>query len=244
MSFRNRGEGGRDDLAGGRLMKTMLLLLCLSVVCAGQVTLIFTPEPMVVLSALHFRDLGLWTISACNDGAAPIMLAPERFELAAGPRLRIIARERVQAMLERQRERTPASLLMTLAGGGAFVAAGLTGFGPVAAKKEWVASLAWGGALLTQGAGYFKQKIPSLAPFQDSLLKGAVLLGPAECTTRTVFAAKQAGAATFTATIPAAVPAPQVPPSVSRLMMMDANVPGSPYLKIGGRTWVRPYGVP
>lgn len=188
-------------MSGRSVMKTAILLLILAALASGQVTVIYTPEPMVVLSALHFKDLGLWTISACNDSAATVILAPERFQLAAGPRLRIIAPERVQAMLERQRERTPASLVVNLAAGGAFLAAGLTGFGPIAARKEWTAGLAWGGALLTQASGWFKAKVPNLAPYRDSLLTVPIILGPGQCTTKTVFAAKQAGAASFTAKI-------------------------------------------
>jgi hypothetical protein len=166
------------------------LLLLAAVPLFGQVNAQLSPEPMAVLQALRIHTVGLWRLSACNDGPAPVTLAPERFYLAF-PSVRIIDPARAAAILSAGQKATPASQAALWIGRGLAVATMLTGFGPIAASKTVTTSLALGVPAAQWAEKEFQGLTTSLAPYNESLLNAPVQLAPGVCASRTVFAAKQ-----------------------------------------------------
>ncbi len=181
---------------------TWLILFCLLLPATvrAQVTVAYTPEPMVVLRAMNVRDIGLWSVRACNDGPAAVTVPVERLYMASGA-VRLITPERARAVVLDRRSRSKKALAAQYIGYGLSIAAVLTGFGPIAASKDVIAALALGSTVAHEARRQLDAEAPDTGPFLESMLNGPVTLEAGACATRTAFAAKMKAPATVFATI-------------------------------------------
>ncbi len=194
------GLGGAINHLRQSPLPLVLIALLLCGAAQAQVSAQFSPEPMAVMSSLNIRSMGLWSVRMCNDGAAPVLLPEERIYMAA-PGLSLIMPVRARAILLTRQASTQKATVVRYIKYGLIGAAGLTGFGAVAASTTVIASLASGAALAGEVQRTLELEIPSIAPFADSLLEGPITLPPGGCATRTAFAAKVKNPKAITAQI-------------------------------------------
>lgn len=181
-------------------LSILVLALLLTASSYAQVSVVYTPEPMAVLKALNVRDIGLWSVRACNDGAAAVTVPAERFYMAA-PLVRLITPARARAVVLDRRGRSGKATAAKYIGYGLTLATALTGFGPIAANTTVVASLAFGSTIAMETRRQLEAEIPDTGPFFETLLEEPVQLAPAACATRTAFAAKMRSPKPIAATI-------------------------------------------
>jgi len=154
----------------------------------GQVRLIATPEPMAVMESLGMRSLGLWTVSLCSESPAPVVVPRERLVLAL-PTVRIVPNDRARAALQYAQERTWQA---RTAGVMKYILLGATGATALAkTNPNVVAGLAVGTGVAMEVARRLEGDTPVLTPWLAGLDDGPLVLGPGQCGSRTVFAAKQ-----------------------------------------------------
>lgn len=215
-------------------MKHLAILAFLSASAGAQVTVRFTPEPMVVPASqlATARDLGRWTVIACNDGPATVSLPSERIDLAAG-NIRLIDADDALLVLTAAQKRTVAA---TVAKYGT-TAAQIVALGLAVASRANLptsAALSLGSAFLPQLAGIAQDQVPSVAPLTSSV-KYPVVLEPGGCFTDHRFAGKMKSPQIVIARIvlpafPVAsvtVPAPTPHPTAS------FEIPRDPFVVLG-----------
>lgn len=171
-------------------MKFAIFLLAAS--CFAQVSVKFTPEPMIVPTAAlsNANDMGRWLIEGCN-GATPVDLYWEQISMATD-RIRFIGTDDVLLVLANHQGRTVAGTIVkvgTLAAQG--IAIGLA----VAngANRAWTTGLSLGSALAPMVIKAARDQVPSIAPLA-STTKYPIHLEPGACFTDYRFAAKMRGA--------------------------------------------------
>jgi len=166
---------------------------------AAQVNVRFTPEPMAIPTAQlgGAHELGRWLIEACNDGAAPVTLTPERIDMAAGPIEFIDADDTLIALTSAQR-RSAASTVARVAG----ILGESAAIGAAIAKTNPIVStfVAVGSASVPQMVTIAKGQIPAITPL-ISEVKYPVTLPPGGCFTDHRFAAKMPRVHVFTTRI-------------------------------------------
>lgn len=165
--------------------------LLLAFPASAQVRILATPEPMSVLRSIGLRDLGLWHLAVCNDGAASVALPRERLLLAL-PSVRIVSNDRARAVLEHSRGRTRKAVAARVV---RHLLLGATaGAGAAQVPARAVGYLALGFGVADQVAQRLESEIPSAAPILAGLSDDTLTLNPGQCGSRTVFAALQTGA--------------------------------------------------
>lgn len=174
----------------------LLTLACLPL--WGQVRLIATPEPMVVMQSLGMRTLGLWTISLCSESAVSVTIPRERLILAL-PTVRIISTERARAALVYAQERTWQARTVSVIRYG--LLGSTVGTAVAGTRKGVIVGLAAGALLADQIARRIESEIPRLDPWVAGLDDAPLVLGPGQCGSRTVFAALQRQARVVETTI-------------------------------------------
>lgn len=180
------------------------MLKCLGILLAlpltAQVTVQYTPEPMAVLESVHVRNVGLWSIRACNDGAEAVALSEERLYIAA-PGIRLISSNRARLVVIAGAKRSKKAIAAEWIGWGLMGATALTGFGPISATQSVVAGLAMGGGFASAVKTRLESAAPDISPFVADLLSGPVSIPVGGCVSRIVFAAKAKNPQPVTVTI-------------------------------------------
>ncbi len=180
------------------------LLLCLIVTAResrAQVSLLFTPQPLRTSRSVGIRNVGLWTVLACNDGAAMRILPEERILMAA-PALWALDHATALTALTQSHVRDRSVVIATLLQQAVMLTTILTAGGLVAASPRAIVSLTLGDSAAQQLASAIRGQAPDLSGIQSNLLETSLSLGPGACATRTLLGGIHKGATAISAQIP------------------------------------------
>jgi hypothetical protein len=190
-----------------------MLALVLATPAPAQISVKLTPEP-IILSSIAARDMGRWTVEACNDGSMPQSVSRERLSIAGGSGIRMIDDATATSIMTTETDKSFTSQLVKAlgyAGQGLSVALALAS----KANGRWAAGLAVGSSVLPAVVATAKGYVPAAA-ITTSTVKYPVTLAPGACMTDHVWAAKVRKAVVIEASVPVAgtvqVPAAAVSP--------------------------------
>ena len=174
--------------AGGVAMR--LLIFALVIPLWSQVSIRFTPEPMVVPTSVvsNARSMGWWEVEGCNDGAASANVAYERISMASGT-IRWIAYDDAVRVLNTQQSKGfwPQFLrYASLAGQG--VAIGVSAAG-VIKNAAATTAIGVGSAMLPSIISLARTQQPAAVTL-PAPLKYPIILPPGACFSDYRFAAK------------------------------------------------------
>ncbi len=167
----------------------MRFLLCLLAIPAfAQITVQVSPEPMVITKTLYGTTaMGTWSVIACNDTSAVVLLPAERIALAF-PQVPIIDPTRALQVLDMARGKRWQLRLANYAEIGLSLATGLMGAGVITASGKVITSLAIAGPVAHSVGDTWRSRYPQFD--QSKLLQGMISLAPNACERRTAFSAK------------------------------------------------------
>lgn len=178
----------------------MLAVLASLMPAKAQVTVAASPQPMSVMSTLHVRTVGMWTVFIENNGPAARTLAAEDLYIAL-LNLRPVDPANAAIVLGDQVSRSAgARIVRVLTMAGQATAIGLA----FASKSNaaWAAGLGLGSAALPQVITIAQGATPTAAPFLGSILNTPITLGPGQAITRTIFCDKTKAPAPLKVVIP------------------------------------------
>ncbi len=170
-------------------MKPALLIFAALAISHAQITVMASPEPMIVTDSIPVRVIGMWDIRVCNENQEPARIPAEKIYMALA-QLPLISASSARVVLANRRDKNKKAIAAMLLRYGLMIGTSLTAFGPVAASRNTVGALAFSGALAMDAEKQLEAGIPSIAPFIANLLDGAIEIPAHDCKTRTAFAAK------------------------------------------------------
>lgn len=165
------------------------MIAILLTLLAQDVTVAVTPEPLVLTKVLYgnVREVGSWTVRACSNVEAPILLPSARIFIAAAADVRFIPPQRAIALLTVKREQRRAFRAARYIGYGLQFATAATGYARL--SPDLVRGLALAIPVATQAADALRAR--SLVFDSSELLQGIIRLEAFGCAEGTAFAALQ-----------------------------------------------------
>lgn len=184
-----------------RLAIALFLSITLAATAEAQVSLLFSPLPLRASRTVGIRNVGLWTVLACNDGPASVNLPEERILMAA-PTLLALDHSTALAALRQSHVRDRSVVIANILQNAVFLASIFTAGGLIAATPRVVVSLTLGASGAMQLANAIKGQAPDFTSIQANLLETTLSLAPSACATRNLLAGIHKGVQPVAATLP------------------------------------------